>query len=107
MPGMLINGRPVWVQLGGDNFFFYTSTRHWMVGLDYTKSTGCIHSKDMFLETIPVRGWGTFNLWTKDPQIRVEGEEKYNKIFFLKTLFRGVDRAGQAASEVMLLIKKR
>ena len=83
---MLINGRPVWVQLGGDNFFFYTSTRHWMVGLDYTKSTGCIHSKDMFLETIPVRGWQydaqrgwdsaatTFSLWMTDPLIRVDGK---------------------------------
>ena len=74
--GTFINGRPVWKQLVGENFFYYTSTRHWMVGLDYTKSTGCIHSKDMFLETIPVTGWATFNLWIKDPQIRVEGEEK-------------------------------
>ena len=46
-----------------------------MVGLDFTKSSGCIHSKDMFLETIPRTGWATFNLWIKDPQIRVEGEE--------------------------------
>ena len=46
-----------------------------MVGLDYSKSSGCIHSKDMFLETIPRTGWGTFNLWIKDPQIRVEGKE--------------------------------
>ena len=41
----------------GDIFFFYTSTRHWLVGPDYNSSAGCIHSKDMFLETIPVRGW--------------------------------------------------
>ena len=89
MTGMSINGRPVWKQLDGDNFFFYTSTRHWLVGPDYKSSTGCIHSKDMFLETIPVRGWqydpeergwnsaapSTFSLWMKDPLIRVEGED--------------------------------
>ena len=35
-----------------------------------------LHSKDMFLESIPVRGWRTFNLWIKDPQIKVEGDEE-------------------------------
>ena len=35
-----------------------------------------LHSKDMFLESIPVRGWRTFNLWIKDPQIKVEGNEE-------------------------------
>ena len=43
------------------------------------------HSKDMFLETIPARGWqyagkgreyasSTFSLWKKDSEIRVKGE---------------------------------
>ena len=60
-----------------------------MVGLDYTKSTGCIHSKDMFLETIPLRGWGTFNFWTQDPQIRVEGKEIFTKKKLVFIFFQG------------------
>ena len=92
MSGNVINGRPLWEQLDGDNFFFYTSTRHWLVGPDFNSSAGCIHSKDMFLETIPVRGWQfdpergrdssatTFSFWTKDPLIRVEGEDKMRNI---------------------------
>ena len=79
MPGMFSNGRPVWKQLEGDEFFYYTATRHWLVGPNYNRSTGCIHSDSMFLETIPVTGWryavGTLDLWMKDPQLRVEGEE--------------------------------
>ena len=115
MAGVSINGRPVWKQLDGDNFFFYTSTRHWLVGPDYKSSTGCIHSKDMFLETIPVRGWqydpeergwnsaapSTFSLWTKDPLIRVEGEDQLRNRF--ENLLRGIDRTGHPASAMMLV----
>ena len=81
------------------------STRHWLVGPDFNSSTGCLHSKvdkdschssaqcfhslqhskDIFLETIPARGWqfagkgreyasSTFNLWKKDSEVRVKGE---------------------------------
>ena len=108
MSGKVINGRPLWEQLDGDNFFFYTSTRHWLVGPDFNSSAGCIHSKDMFLETIPVRGWQydpergrdssatTFSFWTKDPLIRVEGEDKMRNRF--ENLLRGVDRTGHPAS---------
>ena len=98
MPDLLINGRPVWEQLDGDNFFFYTSTKHWLVGPDRTSSTGCIHSKDMFLEAIPVTGWRTFNLWVKDPQIRVDGEEKLKE-----TNFNFVQRSGELTELVDLL----
>ena len=113
MAGMFINGRPLWEQLDGENFFFYTSTRHWLVGPEYNSSAGCIHSKDMFLETIPVRGWQydaqrgsdsaatTFSLWMKDPLIRVDGEHRIRNRF--KNLLRGVDRTGYPASAMMLI----
>ena len=113
MAGKVINGRPLWEQLDGDNFFFYTSTRHWLVGPDFNSSAGCIHSKDMFLETIPVRGWQydpergrdssatTFSFWTKDPLIRVEGEDKMRNRF--DNLLRGADRTGHPASAMMLV----
>ena len=49
-----------------------------------------VHSKDMFLESIPVRGWRTFNLWIKDPQIKVEGDEELFTVY-LQNIFRGAD----------------
>ena len=112
LPEMSINGRPLWEQLDGDNFFFYTSTRHWLVGPDFNRSTGCVHSKDMFLERIPVRGWqyakrrwnsaaSSLSLWVEDPLITVDGEEHMRNRS--QNLRRGVDRAGHSASDVMLI----
>ena len=78
MQGTVSNGRPVWKQSEGDEFIFYTSTKHWLVGPNYNRTTGCIHSESMFLETIPVTGWryavGTLDLWMKDPQLTVKGK---------------------------------
>ena len=63
-----------------------------------------LHPKDMFLESIPVRGWRTFNLWIKDPQIKVEGDEELFTVY-LQNIFRGADGVGQSSSGVTELVR--
>ena len=57
MPDVVRNGRPVWQQIGSDNYIFYDHNRYWLVGDDYNENLGRICSIRSNLNLLPVQGW--------------------------------------------------